>query len=223
MTAALGKDFKVARGNLTLAPMRHTLPLLSLAAAANATTFTYTANFDGNGFSDGTRVPTAPFVGQATLSFTAASPLADGNYAWNSFSNLSFNVTLNLTNSATISYTEADLDVSWTPAADIHVQLKNGAFYFTNNLPDGYTASSAFTKDGYLFSTQGIQNDSVPFGGTTPTLAPMFTVNDMANDGDNVLFGVYGGGAPVPEPSTYGLALGGLAFAGVALRRRARK
>jgi hypothetical protein len=30
------------------------------------------------------------------------------------------------------------------------------------------------------------------------------------------------GGAPVPEPSTYGLALGGLALAGVAIRRRKR-
>jgi len=203
--------------------MRHTLPLLTLAAAANAATFTYTANFDGSGFSDGTRVPTAPFVGQATLTFTAASALADGNYAWSSLSNLSFSVTLNLTNSATISYTEADLDESWTPATDIHVQLKNGAFYFTNNLPNGYTASSAFTKNGYLFSTQGIHNDSVPFGETTPTLAPMFTVNDLANNWANVLFGVYGGGAPVPEPSTYGLALGGLALAVVALRRRAKK
>ena len=90
-------------------------------------------------------------------------------------------------------------------------------------MPSGYTASSAFTKDGYLFTTQGIYNDSIPFGGTTPTVAPMFTVNDLSNSWANVAFGVYGGGAAIPEPSTYGLALGGLALAVVAVRRRASK
>jgi hypothetical protein len=218
--------------------LTHLAPALLIAASASAQTYTYTANFDQSGFSDGSRLPTAPYAGQATLSFTAPSPLANGNYAWNSFSNLAFDVTLLLLNSTVISYSESDLDTNVTPTSEIHITLSNGSFFFTNSATNGrttslgngrspvdspYIASAVFENGDYGFGSEFI-NSTLLTGGWSGGANKQYNAKYEMGGGPSgqriSIYGDYGTSTPVPEPSTYGLILGGLALAGAAVRRR---
>jgi hypothetical protein len=55
------------------------------------------------------------------------------------------------------------------------------------------------------------------------TLQSAFTFGEVVKLNGNALITFVDGSSPVPEPSTYGLILGGLALAGAALRRRRAK
>ena len=68
-----------------------------------------------------------------------------------------------------------------------------------------FTLNSGFDK--VIVSLQGI-----------PSIENLWAIGADANHTGNL-----GGSAPVPEPSTYGLMLGGLALAVVAARRRLKK
>jgi hypothetical protein len=66
-----------------------------------------------------------------------------------------------------------------------------------------------------------LDTTGLTFGGTALD-DTLFTLIDVGNgDGSGVLRLQYA--APIPEPSTYGLILGGLALAGAAIRRRRKK
>jgi hypothetical protein len=83
---------------------------------------------------------------------------------------------------------------------EFHIGLSNTATISTNDL-----------KFVGYFSTQGPGWNGEIFGVTSTGVAPL-TV-----DATNPF------AAPIPEPSTYGLILGGLALAGAAIRRRAKR
>lgn len=55
------------------------------------------------------------------------------------------------------------------------------------------------------------------------TLQEIFTFGEVVKLNGNALITFVDGSTPIPEPSTYGLILGGLALAGAAVRRRRAK
>jgi len=55
------------------------------------------------------------------------------------------------------------------------------------------------------------------------TLQSAFTFGEVVKLNGNALITFVDGSSPIPEPSTYGLILGGLALAGAGIRRRIKK
>ena len=221
--------------------MRHTLPLLALAAAANAATYTYTANFDNDGYANSLVTP--PYVGNATLSITSGSALADGNYAWTTLLN-NYGMTFSATFepyyiASTVTFTQDELYTSGiintsVVASEVYVQLSSGGFYFTNSsvLDQSHAGSANFldSTTGYFLSTEPVDNSSISGFRGTSFNSPLYVVRETVT-GLSVFRGSYGASAlsvreggtlppPIPEPSTYGLILGGLALAGAAIRRK---
>ena len=82
--------------------------------------------------------------------------------------------------------------------------------YFIISLPTDYVAGSSINAT--LTSSR--------YGNTTQSA---FTFGEVVKLNGNPLITFVDGGAPIPEPSTYGLILGGLALAGAAIRRRRSK
>ena len=82
--------------------------------------------------------------------------------------------------------------------------------YFIISLPTTYVAGDSI--DATLTSF-----------GWGNSLQSAFTFGEVVKRGDTALVTFVDGSSPVPEPSAYGLILGGLALAGVAIRRRRAK
>lgn len=84
--------------------------------------------------------------------------------------------------------------------------------YLSIILPKSYVAGSSIAATA-IFTDYGMP------------LSSMFSFGDVVKVNGNTLITYVNGSAqaPVPEPSTYGLALGSLALAAVAIRRRAKR
>jgi len=131
----------------------------------------------------------APYVGSMTLSYDAPNALANGSYAWSSFSNLSLNINFP---GKEISFNQGHLDVD---PAHVFVQVIDGNFFFTNDTdangiavynkwayPDGPVwfssaifsgefpgqTANGFENTTYIFAAQPVNNltrtsDFLPF------------------------------------------------------------
>jgi len=198
---------------------------ISLQSASAA--IILTTQFD-NTFDDAL---TAPFVGNATLSYSAGSPLADGVYAWNSFSDLSFTASFP---DLGVTFTQEDLD-----STDVYVAIVGSNFFFANPDPDTnspYNGSADFVNGTYVFTNEPIDVVSLKstFRGTAFSY-PLYQV--YSTDAvDPAYLGSYGtdrqlaslgggGGNPtaVPEPGSWTTAAALVIGTGFARWRRRPK
>lgn len=220
------------------------LPLVALAAASSAATFTYTTGFDAT-FDD---TLSAPYVGSATLTYEAPSQLADGYYSWTSLLNsygMTFSATFDLPEGGTTAFDASHLFAQYPGFPELsqqdlydgtYVTLSNGSFYLTNaTVQDsgdyvGHPGSALFSNGEYNWAAEPISLNGRSAYRETSFDRALFTFG-AGTSFSGIYTGSYGtsftdgrslgaGGGVVPEPSAYGVALGLLALAGAAIRRR---
>jgi hypothetical protein len=178
------------------------------ASAALILTTQFDATFDD--------ALTAPFVGNATLSYSAGSPLADGVYAWNSFSGLSFSASFPDVGSG-VTFNETHL-----LSSDVYVAIVGSSFFFANPNSDAnspYSGSADFSNGTYYLTTEPVNNSTLSsdYRGTAFSY-PLYQLSLVA-DGSFIYGGSYGadrqlatvggGGDPaaVPEPGQVAASL----------------
>lgn len=217
-------------------PLALTILVLSKLDAA---TFQISSNLD-NSFGTPPAFSTtveAPYVGSLTISYDAATALANGSYALNSLSNFQLSVLFPGANSGadvTFDQTHLDFDI-----AGIYIQVVDGNFFFTNSGRGGsgvslsgnpWGGAANFVNGGYLFTTQPLDSTTrMGFGNYVVEYNALYQLikNPGATNQATIYMGNYGNptdntAASVPEPSALSLltlGLGGI----VALRRIRRR
>jgi len=97
---------------------------------------------------------------------------------------------------------------------------------YSGNVATGDQFSYFDNGDFFIISlpTSYVAGDSISATLTSSrygnTLQSAFTFGEVVKYNGNALITFVDGSTPIPEPSTYGLVLGGLALAGAAIRRR---
>ena len=144
-------------------------------------------------------------------------------------SGVSLQVTFNPNNTA-----KEDFMIFVEDTNGLYYQLNNGSnsSLVTTRTGPGNTGDYIFTYSNITVSDLNQDLDRTPFLATDQFTKLMFMSNAHFNQETyNVVPGqildvtfqsasITLSGAPIPEPSTYGLILGGLALAGAAIRRR---
>ena len=173
------------------------LSLGSAAASSQAATFTLSNTY--------LLQNTNAVVGTGTFTYDAPTVLADGNYSWSSFVNPTISIFFTNTGS---SFTQADFNGSTTY---LGVQIVSNQFYFTANSTGSGIGVMTYGGSADFENAQYDQLSHDPNLG----YYSVFTYDTMFSGPFPI-----SSAPPVPEPSTYGLILGGLALAGAAIRRR---
>lgn len=169
------------------------------------TTFTLTTAFDSS--FDPMLAP--PFVGSGSFSYSAAAALPNGSYDWNSFSNLTLQLTI-----GGVTFTQVDLT---TPSSQVNIEIRGSFFFFSNDLGQGTgtgRGSADFTNGQNTLTTEPYDPNTGPlFGGGLNNPLYRAAINTAT------IQGTYG---VVPEPTTGALILAGGGLLALCLNRRNR-
>lgn len=186
------------------------------ACGAQAATYELFTNFDAT--YDSTLTP--PYVGSGRLSYQydpGVGPLPDGTYDWTSLTGLDLLLTISYGGS-TFSWTHNDL---LNPVSEVNVEIRGNYFFFSNDNGSGSThhlGSADFENgNGEVLSTEPYSPTDGPLHGGG-VLTPLYSMLPSPTS-PPVIQGNYG---VIPEPASYGAALG-LLCAGGAIARRVRR